>query len=71
MKKIKAVSKFIFDINFNNEIIKKYKNEICFISILDCDNLELIYDHSLENFLQIKMWDITKLINYQFNKLPL
>jgi predicted protein tyrosine phosphatase len=58
MKKINAISKFTFDTNFNNEIIKKYTNKVCFISILDCDNHELKYDCTLENFLQVKMWDI-------------
>lgn len=57
MKQIKALPKYIFDNNFSNEIFKKHDNA-CFISIIDIDNTEQKYDLSIDNFLQVKMWDI-------------
>lgn len=57
MKQIRAIPKLVFDDRFNNEIFKSYSFG-AFISILDCDNLEVKYDTTIENFLQVKMWDI-------------
>ena len=57
MKQIKALPKYVFDNNFSNEIFKKHDNA-CFISIIDIDNTEQKYDLSIDNFLQVKMWDI-------------
>ena len=57
MKQIIAFSKQEFDDNFSNEKFKHY-NHAAFISILDVDNYEKIYDVSIDNFLQVKMWDI-------------
>lgn len=57
MKQIKAIPKYIFDSNFTDkEFI--YYDYACFISILDCDNDEQKFDKSIDNFLQVKMWDI-------------
>lgn len=61
MKQIKALSKLEFDKLFSSEKFKIY-DYACFISILDCDNNEQKYDHSIKNFLQVKMWDIEKTI---------
>lgn len=57
MKQIRAIPKMVFDDRFNNEIFKSYSFG-AFISILDCDNPEAKYDTTIENFLQVKMWDI-------------
>jgi predicted protein tyrosine phosphatase len=59
MKQIQAIPKIIFDENFSNEKFKYY-NYACFISILDIDNDEVKYDLSIDNFLQVKMWDIER-----------
>lgn len=59
MKQIQALPKKVFDENFSNEKFKQYYYA-CFISILDIDNDELKYDKSIDNFLQVKMWDIEK-----------
>ena len=59
MKQIKALPKQVFDANFSNEKFKHY-NYACFISILDVDNNEQKFDQSIENFLQVRMWDIEK-----------
>lgn len=57
MKQIQALSKLIFDKNFDNKEFTYY-HYACFISILDPDNNEQKFDNSIENFLQVKMWDI-------------
>lgn len=57
MKQIKALPKLVFDDRFTNELLKQYHYS-AFISILDCDNSEEKFDKSLDNFLQVKMWDI-------------
>jgi predicted protein tyrosine phosphatase len=57
MKQIRALPKMVFDERFNDELFKSYSFG-AFISILDCDNSENKYDTSIENFLQVKMWDI-------------
>lgn len=58
MKQIKAISKLLFERNFTNKEICYYNGYACFISILDFDNEEQKYDYAMENFLQVKMWDI-------------
>jgi predicted protein tyrosine phosphatase len=42
--------------------MKKIKLNVntCFISILDVDNRETNYDTNLDNFLQVRMWDIER-----------
>lgn len=67
MKQIKALSKLEFDKYFSNELFKRY-NYACFISILDIDNDEQKYDTLLENFLQVKMWDIEEDL-FEYGKL--
>lgn len=57
MKQIKAIPKRVFDEHFTNKEFKYY-NYACFISILDIDNDEQNFNLSIENFLQVKMWDI-------------
>ena len=57
MKQIKAVSKRIFDNNFSNKDFVHY-DYACFISILDVDNTEKKFDLSLDNVLQVHMWDV-------------
>jgi predicted protein tyrosine phosphatase len=57
MKQIRALPKMVFDGRFNNELFKYY-SFAGFISILDCDNSEVKFDTDIENFLQVKMWDI-------------
>lgn len=57
MKQIQAIPKGIFDKHFTSEIISSY-DYACFISILDIDNSEVKYNTSIDNFLQVKMWDI-------------
>ena len=59
MKQIKAISKRIFDNNFSNKNLVHY-DYACFISILDVDNTEKKFDLSLDNVLQVHMWDIEK-----------
>lgn len=56
-KHIKAISKQLFEDNFTNESFKNY-DSACFISILDMDNDEQKYDKTINNFLQVKMWDV-------------
>ena len=58
MKKIQALPKKVFDENFSNEKFIYYADYACFISILDVDNEETKYDTTIDNFLQVKMWDI-------------
>ena len=57
MKQIKAIPKLVFDKHFTDEEFKYY-DYACFISILDIDNNEQKFDKSIDNFLQVKMWDI-------------
>lgn len=57
MKQIKALPKLVFDNRFTNELLQQY-HYAAFISILDCDNPEEKFDKNLDNFLQVKMWDI-------------
>ena len=57
MKQIIAIPKLVFDKNFTNNELKHY-HYACFISILDIDNNEEKFDKSIDNFLQVKMWDI-------------
>ncbi|CAM4161864.1 protein-tyrosine phosphatase family protein [Flavobacterium antarcticum] len=57
MKQIRALPKMIFDEHFNDELFKYYSFG-AFISILDCDSTETKYNTAIENFLQVKMWDI-------------
>ena len=59
MKQIIALSKRIFDNNFANKDFMYYDYG-CFISILDVDNTEQKFDLSLDNVLQVHMWDIEK-----------
>ena len=59
MKQIKAIPKRVFDENFTDKEFRYY-NYACFISILDVDNSEQKFDLSIENFLQVKIWDIEK-----------
>jgi len=59
MKQIQAIPKMVFDKHFTNEEFRLY-DYACFISILDCDNDEQKFDHTIDNFLQVKMWDIEK-----------
>lgn len=59
MKQIKAISKRVFDDNFTDKEFNRY-DYACFISILDPDNDEQKFNLSIENFLQIRMWDIEK-----------
>jgi predicted protein tyrosine phosphatase len=56
---VKAIPKLIFDKHFSDERFKYY-DYACFISILDVDNFEKKFDLSIDNFLQVKMWDIEK-----------
>ena len=57
MKQIKAIPKLVFDKHFTDKEFKYY-DYACFISILDIDNNEQKFDKSIDNFLQVKMWDI-------------
>ena len=57
MKQIKAIPKLVFDEHFTEKEFKYY-HYACFISILDIDNNEQKFDKSIDNFLQVKMWDI-------------
>lgn len=57
MKTVIALPKLIFDSRFSNKSFLTHKDS-CFISIIDEDNNENKYDTSIENFLQVKMWDI-------------
>lgn len=57
MKQIKAIPKLVFDNHFDNEKFRYY-DYACFISIIDVDNNEEKFDKSIDNFLQVKMWDI-------------
>lgn len=57
IKKAIAVSKRVFESNFNNLKIEEQKGYTLFISILDMDNQEKLYNE-YDNFLQVKMWDI-------------
>ena len=57
MKQVKAIPKLVFDKNFTDKEFKYY-DYACFISILDIDNNEQKFDKSIDNFLQVKMWDI-------------
>jgi len=57
MKQIKAIPKRVFDEHFTDKEFKYY-TYACFISILDIDNNEQKFDLSIDNFLQVKMWDI-------------
>lgn len=59
MKQIKAIPKRVFDKHFTDKEFKYY-DYACFISILDIDNNEKKFDLSIDNFLQVKMWDIEK-----------
>lgn len=59
MKQINAISKRDFDDNFSNKDFIYYDYG-CFISILDGDNTEQKFDLSLDNVLQVHMWDIEK-----------
>lgn len=60
MKKIQALPKKVFDENFSNEKFIYYGDYACFISILDVDNEETKYDTTIDNFLQVKMWDVER-----------
>lgn len=57
MKQIQAIPKLVFDKHFTDKEFKYY-DYACFISILDIDNNEQKFDRSIDNFLQVKMWDI-------------
>ena len=57
MKQIKAIPKLVFEKHFTDKEFKYYYYA-CFISILDFDNNEQKFDKSIDNFLQVKMWDI-------------
>lgn len=57
IKQVKAISKQVFDEHYSDAEFIKNTN-CCFISILECNNTEQIYDTSIDNFLQVKMWDV-------------
>lgn len=57
MKIIRALSKYVFDNNFTSDRIESLSSNSCFISILDMDNDENLYNKA-DNFLQVRMWDI-------------
>lgn len=57
MKQINAISKSVFDKHFTDKEFKWY-DYACFISILDTDNNEQKFDKAIDNFLQVKMWDV-------------
>lgn len=60
MKQIKTLCKDEFDsLFFGNDSIKD-NPRVCFISMIDEDNREFKYDTEQNNFLQVRMWDITK-----------
>jgi len=59
MKQIQAIPKLVFDKHFTDKEFKYY-DYACFISILDIDNNEQKFDTTIDNFLQVKMWDIEK-----------
>jgi predicted protein tyrosine phosphatase len=59
MKQVNAIPKSVFDKTFTNEDFKRYDYG-CFISILDIDNHEQKFDSTIDNFLQVKMWDIER-----------
>ncbi len=59
MKQIKAIPKQLFENNFSNKEFEYY-DYACFISILDNDNDEKRYEGAVDNFLQVKMWDIER-----------
>lgn len=59
MKQIQAIPKLVFDKHFTHKEFKYY-DYACFISILDIDNNEQKFDTTIDNFLQVKMWDIEK-----------
>lgn len=59
MKQIKAIPKQIFDEHFTDKDFRYY-DYACFISIINIDNNEQKFDLSVENFLQVKMWDVEK-----------
>lgn len=56
-KQIFTISKSAFENKFTNNDIKSYFNS-CFISVLDPDNFEFKFNTNMNNFLQVKMWDI-------------
>ena len=55
MKQVKAIAKLVFDKHFTDKEFKYY-DYACFISIIDND--EKKFDKLIDNFLQVKMWDI-------------
>lgn len=57
MKHILAIPKISFDKRFSDDDFRSYPQG-CFISILDVDNNEQKFDNIINNFLQVKMWDI-------------
>ena len=59
MKQVLAIPKLVFDKQFSNKEFLHY-DYACFISIIDNDNKENKFDTSINNFLQVKMWDIEK-----------
>ena len=57
MKQVKAIAKLVFDKHFTDKEFKYY-DYACFISIIDINNDEKKFDKLIDNFLQVKMWDI-------------
>jgi len=55
--RIIALSKRVFDGSFSDDVFIE-RNDCAFISILDVDNFESKYDINIDNFLQVRMWDI-------------
>lgn len=55
--RIIALSKRVFDGSFSDDVFME-RNDCAFISILDVDNFESKYDINIDNFLQVRMWDI-------------
>lgn len=55
--KILTLPKAEFDKHFSDERFK-LNPHVCFISVLDCDNDEKRYDETIDNFLQVKVWDV-------------
>lgn len=57
MKVIKALPKRVFDANFSNEYFISHP-QAAFISIISCNSTDFKYDATIDNFIQVKMYDI-------------
>ncbi len=67
-KQILAIPKYAFDNRFTNDDFIKYKDKACFISVVDESHVEKKYDTSIENFLQVKMWDVESDVSDEYKK---